>query len=68
MHSWQLALLIIVIGIALMMMATFYMRPRAKTRPETSAYSKWKLLLFLGILITVIGGILALLPENLWWT
>jgi hypothetical protein len=67
MHGWQVALIIIIIGISQIMMAYLYLRPRAKKKPASSAYSRWRLLLTLGILITIMGLILALLPESLWW-
>jgi hypothetical protein len=67
MQSWQIAVLVIVIGITLIAMAYLYLRPRAEKRQQTSAFSSWKLLMFFGFIISIVGVALFLLPESLWW-
>jgi cytochrome c oxidase assembly factor CtaG len=68
MSGWQIAILVLIIGVSQTIIGYFYMRPRAITRQNTSAYSKWKLLLFIGLLVTIVGLVMLLLPESLWWT
>jgi hypothetical protein len=68
MHGWQVALILSAIGVFLILMAYFYLRPRAMRGKQVLSFSRWKLILFIGALMTIIGVIFLFLPESLWWS
>ncbi len=66
MQGWQVATIEIIIGLSLIGISLFRLRPRAKIKPQ-SAYRRWKLLFIMALIITVIGVIELFVPENFWW-
>ncbi len=65
MHLKQMAMLIILLGLALSAIAFCYMRPKALLNLHT-VYRLWKLLLISSITIIVIGILLISLPASIW--
>ena len=65
MQLQQMALLIILLGLVLAIMAFFYMRPRAHLQLHTR-YRSWKFLLLLSAIVVLIGIFLILLPKRIW--
>ncbi len=68
MHGWQVALILIAIGVFIILMAYFYLRPRAMQGKQALSFSRWKLIFFIGAIMTIVGILFLFLPESLWWS
>jgi hypothetical protein len=66
MRGWQIALLIMVIGVSLIAMSLLYLRPQALARAEPSRYVFWEPVVILASLTTAMGLVMLLLPEHFW--
>jgi hypothetical protein len=68
MQGWQIAIIVIGIGISQISLSIFYFRPRELTGQYRGKRPVWKLLFIAAVLATLEGIVLLILPENLWWS
>ena len=68
MYAWQVATLVIVLGILQSVLALFYLRPKAKLNQHSAKYNLWRPLLFIAVVITLTGIVLLCLPSGIWWS
>jgi hypothetical protein len=69
MLGWQLATIIVLLGISQLLLSIAYFRPKEISgKYKKSKISVWKLIFIAAVMTIFFGGVLLLLPENLWWT
>ena len=68
MHAWQVATLVIVLGILQIWLALVYLQPKSKLSQYSAKYNLWKPLLVIAVVITLTGFVLLCLPSSIWWS
>lgn len=68
MYAWQVATLVIVLGVLQIVLSLVYLRPKATLSQHSAKYNLWKPLLVIAVVITLTGFVLLCLPSRIWWS